>query len=170
MDEVAAAAGLRKSSLYHYFSTKDDLLVSIHTAFMAFLHAQVEEPTRASLDPVAFLQAVVEDIVRSVDSYPHHVRVFFDHYRELPEPARLELSRSRDRYAAKIEEVIAEGMRAGYFRVGDSHLAMLAFFGVCNWTYAWYRPGGKLGPEEVADFLARFALGGLASNEPSRPQ
>jgi len=30
-----------------------------------------------------------------------------------------------------------------------------------NWTYAWYRPGGELGPTEIGNKFAELILRGL---------
>jgi hypothetical protein len=38
----------------------------------------------------------------------------------------------------------------------------MGIFGMMNWIYQWYRPGGRLGAEALADQLADLALGGLA--------
>ena len=42
------------------------------------------------------------------------------------------------------EDVIADGVRAGEFAVADAKVAALAILGMCNWTYEWYRPRGRL--------------------------
>ena len=37
VDQIAAAAGLRKPSLYHYFKSKSDILFAIHEEFIDVL-------------------------------------------------------------------------------------------------------------------------------------
>jgi AcrR family transcriptional regulator len=161
MEEVAVAAGIRKSTLYHYFGSKDDLLLSIHDEFMEVLTLQLEQPGPPEPSPTEFLHSVLTKIVETVHTHPHHGRVFLEHYRELPEPARSLLQQNRDRYADRVEQVIQIGIESGEFRKMNPRLAMFAFFGVCNWTYTWYRPKGPLGLAEVTEFLWTFALRGL---------
>lgn len=163
MEEVAVAAGIRKSTLYHYFSSKDELLFSIHEEFMDVLTPQLESTGPPEPSPTEYLHSLLVSIVETVHAHPHHVRVFLEHYRELPEPARSNLQKTRDRWADRVEQVIKMGIEAGEFRTMDPHLAMFAFFGVCNWTYTWYRAGGPLALSEVTDFLWAFALRGLTA-------
>jgi Tetracyclin repressor-like, C-terminal domain len=44
-----------------------------------------------------------------------HVRVFFEHYRELPALVRQEIRVKRDRYQSLIRNAITEGIRDGSF-------------------------------------------------------
>ncbi len=161
MEEIAAAADIRKATLYHYFNGKEQLLLLIHEQFMELLMSRVEARAETAANPTEFLRGVVEDIVKTVHDYPHHVRVFFEHYRQLPEPERSALRVTRDRYAKLVEQAIENGMRTGEFRKMDPRLAMFAFFGVVNWTYTWYRPDGELSMSELSDFIWEFARRGL---------
>jgi hypothetical protein len=42
-----------------------------------------------------------------------------------------------------------------------ARLATLAVFGMCNWAYQWYRPGGALSPDALADFFFDLLFNGL---------
>lgn len=167
MEEVAVAAGIRKSTLYHYFKSKDELLFSIHDEFMGMLAPQLESTGSPEPSPTEYLHDLMVSVVTAVHEHPHHGRVFLEHYRELPEPARGDLQKTRDRWADRVEEVIESGIEAEEFRPMNPRLAMFAFFGVCNWTYTWYRASGPVGLSEVTDFLWAFALRGLTDERPA---
>ena len=38
----------------------------------------------------------------------------------------------------------------------------LGLLGMCNWVCQWYRPGGRLGPHEIAGYFADLVLCGLS--------
>jgi TetR/AcrR family transcriptional regulator, cholesterol catabolism regulator len=42
------------------------------------------------------------------------------------------------------------------------HLSALAMFGMVNWTYCWYQPGGRHDPAAIASAFSAILLGGLA--------
>jgi hypothetical protein len=41
-------------------------------------------------------------------------------------------------------------------------ISAYAILGAANWMHTWYRPGGRLRPEEIADMLSELAICGLA--------
>jgi hypothetical protein len=57
---------------------------------------------------------------------------------------------------------VAQGVRAREFGTGDEKIATLAILGMCNWIFEWYRPRGRLRPEDLANELAERAVRSLA--------
>jgi hypothetical protein len=53
--------------------------------------------------------------------------------------------------------VIDELQRAGHMP-GDAQLMRLLILGAVNWAGTWYRTGGRLSPDEVAEGAARLFL------------
>jgi TetR/AcrR family transcriptional regulator, cholesterol catabolism regulator len=93
-----------------------------------------------------------------------HVRVFFDHYSQLPPDKQQQIRGKRDQYHHLVEEMIGRGVASGEFRAVDVELVGLAIFGMCNWAYKWYRPDGRLSPREVATHFWSLVMSGLMDN------
>lgn len=161
MDDIAEAVGLRKPTLYHYVKSKVEILVWIHNDVMAGVLERLEGYVAEELEPREGLRRVVADILEIMDTRPGYLRVFFEHHREIPEPLRTEAIRSRDRYEWLVESLIQQGIRQGVFRKVRTRAATLALFGITNWSYQWYKPGGKQSYLEVADELLDIYLKGL---------
>jgi hypothetical protein len=60
------------------------------------------------------------------------------------------------------EDVIGDGVRRKELAVEDPKIAALAIIGMCNWTYEWYRPRGRLTPTALADELAERAVASVS--------
>jgi AcrR family transcriptional regulator len=164
MDEIAQAVGIAKATMYHYFASKDEILHSIHEEFIDLLIARHEQRLAAAgLRQDQLLLEVMADILELMETHRGHVRVFFEHHRELPDGDREAIRTKRDRYEDMVEGVIADGIKAGIFRDTDVHLAALATFGMCNWAYQWYRVGGRLRPREIAYHFWGFLVQGLGA-------
>jgi AcrR family transcriptional regulator len=163
MTEVARAVGLEKPTLYHYFSGKDEILFWIHEEFIDLLIAKAEARQAEQLTATEELRGMMRDVVALMETHRGHVRVFFEHQRELNGGARETIRGKRDYYEHMVESVIDRGMREGDFRQIDHHLVTLAIFGVCNWAYQWYRSGGEHTTDELADFFHDLVLNGLAA-------
>ena len=159
MSELAQAVGLRKPTLYHYFQSKDEILFSIHEEFIDLLLAR--QRARGSAPPAECLREVVGDVLSLMDTHPGHVRVFFEHYRELAEPDRATIRAKRDAYFEAVREVVVRGQAEGAFRELDPALVTLALFGMCNWAYQWYRPDGRLTSEAIAELFFDLFTHGL---------
>jgi AcrR family transcriptional regulator len=161
VDDIARAVGLSKPTLYHYVRTKGEIVAWIHDEIMQILLKRLEERVESGMSPIEILRLNVFDIIDVMDTKPGHLRVFFEHHREIPEDLRREAKVKRDRYQALIELTIADGIEKGMFRATDVRLATLALFGITNWSYQWYRPAGPAKSQEVAEHLFDVFLGGI---------
>ncbi len=165
MDDIAREVGVAKPTLYHYFPSKDDILQAIHEEFIDLLISRHEARDGTGLRPEQLLLEAMADILELMETHHGHVRVFFEHHRELPAEARGPIRVKRDRYEQIVEGLIGEGIEIGVFRETDSHLATLATFGMCNWAYQWYRPGGSLRPREIAYQFWSYLVYGLGTDQ-----
>ena len=106
---------------------------------------------------------------RVLKTHRGHVRVFFEHYRELPEEEQRLVRQERDRYEASVEEVIEAGIRAAEFRPVNVRLTTLALFGMCNWAYQWYRKGGSMRTREIGYEFWQVFLRGIETDGRDKP-
>lgn len=165
MADIAQEVGVAKPTLYHYFPSKDSILHAIHEEFIDLLIDQHVARLDIGLRPEQLLLEVMVDIFELMETHHGHLRVFFEHHRELPAEARGSIMLKRDRYEKFAEELIADGVASGVIRPVDPHLAALATFGMCNWAYQWYRPGGRLRPRELAYQFWNYLLYGLGTDQ-----
>ncbi len=156
---VAEAAGMRKPTLYHYFSGKDEILFWIHEEFIDLLIEKQRE--RAGSPAGEALHAIMGDVLDLMRTHRGHVRVFFEHHRELSAGDQETIGSKRDTYRQLVEDVVGQGIESGEFRRVDPRLTTLAVFGMCNWAYQWYRVEGPLDSREIATFFYDLLLNGL---------
>lgn len=163
MAQVARAVGLGKPTLYHYFAGKDEILFWIHEEFIDLLIAKAESHRQAEPSASEELRLIMRDIIALMETHRGHVRVFFEHQRELGDEHQTTIRYKRDQYEAMVEGIVARGVREGDFHTTNERLATLAIFGVCNWSYQWYRSGGDQTTDELADFFHELLTNGLAA-------
>ncbi len=160
---IADRVGTAKATVYHYFKAKHDILYAIHDEWIDELLSLFAATTADTDDPVKVVHAVMHDIVALIDQKPGHVRVFFEYFRELPAGLQKSAKVKRDRYEDLVESAILQGMKDGSIAWQDPRTASFALFGMCNWAYQWYRPGGKLTHEEVSKQLFTIFMSGVGS-------
>ena len=161
MRELAAAAGIRASSLYVHVAGKEDLLVQL----LVLGHEEHRDAMRqATLDaaggtPSAQLTAAVRAHVRFHARFPLLALVSNNELRALGEEAQVVVRAVRADAEGLLRDVIDRGIRTGDFHCEDTWLAMAAIGGMGIRVAAWYRPGPDTYPvEQVCDTYAEFAL------------
>jgi len=162
MEQIAAAAGIAKPTLYHYFRSKDEILRGVHESFIGTLLERQDERVRLGLAPADLLLGAMTDIFGLMETHRGYVRVFFEHHRELPDAARREIRVKRDRYERLIRDAVDQGIQDGTFRGVDPGAATMAVFGICNWAYQWWRPGGGADPAHMAQKMWDLIIRGLS--------
>lgn len=163
MDDIAKRIGIAKPTLYHYFSSKEQILHAIHDEFIDLLLQQHRNRSESWLRPDQLLLEVMADILELMQTHRGHVRVFFEHHRELTPEARRTVRAKRDEYEALVEALITDCVERGIFRPVDARMAALAIFGMCNWAYQWYRASGAIRPREIAYTFWNYLVFGFAS-------
>lgn len=155
--EIAAAAGLRQPSLFHWFANKDAIVEALLELSIAPTLAHAERcfarDERASLR----LYRVLAFDARELCAAPYDLSAIW-----LAPEARARrferFWRLRERLFELIHMLIALGVRAGEFRVAEPLLAAKLLFGMDEGVLSWFDRAGAWSPEQVGDALAEFAL------------
>ena len=152
-DELGIAAG----GLYHYFGSKEQLLIHICDQLMDPLLQQAEELLASGGDPASRLRELVRLWVLHVVEHRDHMLVFQQqrHLIEQGEQWRAVRS-SRKRFERVVEDLLAGAADSGELVLEDNRLALSALLGMVNHTAQWFRPKGRLTPAEIADGYVRL--------------
>jgi TetR/AcrR family transcriptional regulator, cholesterol catabolism regulator len=163
MDRIAAESGYSKPALYYYFKSKSEIIYVMHEEMITVMTDRHSQRLLASASPAELLQSIFRDVVGLMDDRRGYVRVFFEYQRELSPAQRRKVLARRAEYTNAVERVLERGIATGDFVDVDISIATRGVFGMCNYTYQWYQPGGKFTSVEVADQLwTLFSRGLLA--------
>lgn len=162
MNEVANASGLRKPTLYHYFGSKQDLLVSIFEEVAQASVQATQEIVEAELSGAETLERMLIDRVTYSCRNQHLLRIFHEEESELPPRLLTRVHESRRDYQSVMTKVLEHGLATNTF-VFDAtpKLVANALIGACNWSYKWYRPHGNKTPEELGSEIASVLMLGI---------
>ncbi|MFD7023865.1 TetR/AcrR family transcriptional regulator [Promicromonospora sukumoe] len=159
MGELAERLGTSKSAIYYHVSGKQELLRLALERALGNLERLLEEPDAdaAALDR---LERVIRGAVRVlVDELPFVTLLL--RLRGNTEIEREALARRREfdhAVARLVEEAVADGaLRSDV----DARTATRLLFGMVNSLVEWYRPGGGLTADQLADAVVAMAFEGL---------
>ena len=162
MRDIASEVGINKGSLYSYIRSKEDLLIPVFEQAMAVLLAQIEQITAdSSLRPTERLARAIHAHVIAVADNLDVLTVYLSEWRQLAAESLTTVRLHRERYAALFLQILEDGVASGEFRSMDTRIVMLGMIGMCNYLFRWYRPDGRLVPDQVADELIEMVMRGV---------
>jgi TetR/AcrR family transcriptional regulator len=165
MNQVAAASGVGKATLYHYFSDKPGLLEHIAIGHVARLEALVGEVRALGLPPPQHLRTLVTRFMQAYAGAQHEHRVLTEDVKFLGPAARQSVEDGERRVVQAYADAVA-AVRPGLAAELHKPLAML-LFGMINWTFTWLKPGGALTHEALAPMVTQLYFGGLPAVQAS---
>jgi AcrR family transcriptional regulator len=162
MRELATELGLEAGSLYSHIKSKEEILHRVCFGLAGEFFAGFEQAVMPQNQPLAQqLRQAIEAHVRVLTRDAAASAVFLHEWRHLSEPARTEFLALRERYEAQFRALVQRGLDTGELAAPDAAFATLTLLASLNWLPTWYRPDGKLSPDEIAHRLAEQLLGGL---------
>jgi AcrR family transcriptional regulator len=166
--DVAEALGISKGTILHHFRSKEALLEQLHSDYMRRRLAEAADFLAEFDDPVDQLQLVVYQLMLSQqDDRAATVAFSREIVRSAEEEVMAEVRAMRDQYSAQVIEIIRRGVESGAFKQVDPQLTALQVFGMCNWSWTWFKPDGRWPASRIAGEFCRTLIGGLTGPGPA---
>jgi AcrR family transcriptional regulator len=162
MNQVAAACGISKPTLYHYVQDKHELLLRVAQAHVERLQALVAEVEADALPPRQRLQALIERFVLAYADAQHEHRVLTEDVKFLDEAARERVLDGERRVVAGFARAVVE-LRPELAGASLATPLTMLLFGMINWMFTWLKPGGALSHAAMAPVVVDLFLGGLGA-------
>jgi AcrR family transcriptional regulator len=164
IEDLVQATGLQRGGLYHYIDSKADLLIQIHERFIEPLLAEARAIAAEDGPADVVLRKLAVALMNDIASYRDQVTVFLHEWRVIESEAKWKAVRkARKEFEGVIEQVLRRGVDQGVFQIPDVRLAVLGFLGMFNYSYQWFRPGGRVSPQRVADYFCDIYLTGISA-------
>lgn len=161
MRDLANALGIEAASIYSHIRSKEEILQRVCFRMANEFFETIEQADTRSASATERLQAAIKAHVRVLTRNTEASAVFLHEWRHLSEPHHAEFLALRNRYEEHFREIIREGIKVGEFKVPDEKFAVLTILSALNWIHTWYKPDGKMSPDEIAANLATMLLNGL---------
>jgi AcrR family transcriptional regulator len=168
MNQVAAACGISKPTLYHYVQDKHELLLLVAQAHIERLQSLVADVEADELPPRERLQALIERFVLAYADAQHEHRVLTEDVKFLDEVARERVLDGERRVVAAFARAVAE-LRPELAGASLATPLTMLLFGMINWMFTWLKPGGALSHAAMAPVVVDMFLGGLGAVQVPRP-
>jgi len=161
MQDIAQSVNLKKASLYHHVSSKQEILVDLLDQALDILIQQMQEVIDLPLPPEEKLRLAINKYLTTLIDNRGRASVLLMEHRSLEPKYQSRHIPRRDKFEGLWRDLIIEGASQGIFNCQDPALVTRALLGMTNWTITWYKPGGSLSADQISDEIADLLLSGL---------
>lgn len=183
MKDIAAEVNLTAASLYHHFRNKDMLLLAVleggldlvielleplvtdeKLSYAQRLHEMVKIHIHMVTKNTAVGAAMIFEIrpLMSLKTPPISGNASSKADKDLFIAKRDNFFKRRDQFEKLYRQVVEAGIASGEFRKVDIPVFVKTMLGSNNWVAVWYREGGRLAGDDVAEMIADTFVQSLA--------
>jgi AcrR family transcriptional regulator len=169
MEDLSRASGITKSSFYHHFSGKEQLLRLALERALEPLLASTREPGATTGRAIERLRYIIRrDVEILTERLPYVTLLLRVHGNTETERWALTQRRGFDKIVARlVQDAIDEG---DVRPTVDARTAARLIFGTINSVIEWYRPGTDNSADDLADQMLTMVFDGIGSGRPRAPR
>lgn len=161
MEDIAVAVDLSKATLYHHFSSKQEILLEILDRALQLLLEKISAITEQNISADKKLRLMIRQYLQILAENVDLAAVLLFEHRALERRQHARHVPNRDKFESLWKDIVAEGVSKKIFKCDDQPMAVRALLGMLNWTITWYSPDGDKSIEEIADDYSNLLLNGL---------
>ena len=163
--ELAKRAGIQGGSIYHHFSSKQDILFQLMDNTMTDMVSSLTSQLATVPTPILKLQLLFSFHIEYIIYGPDETYITDDELRNLDEDNYRLVVAKRDAYQHLFEQVLLDGRDQLGWQVTEHKLVARAIIQMGPGVARWYKPGGPLSIAQIADQYAELFVKGLLPRE-----
>jgi AcrR family transcriptional regulator/DNA-binding XRE family transcriptional regulator len=156
--DIAARCGLSVPGLYHYYPSKQAMLVALLDLTMTDLLRRSRGAIAEGQDSVERFSQLVECLALYHSHRQQLAFVGASEMRSLEPASRRRIAAMRMEQQAMVDREVEAAVEQGRFASRRPHEASRAVVTMCTAIAQWFQPRGPLTPEQIAEHYVEFAL------------
>lgn len=161
LSKIAETLNLTKAGLYHYFSSKEELLFAVHCYTEQKRFRPILDIAEKIEDPEERIKFFLRNYVVKVLTVDPSIRVAIHEIKKLNPPHQRKISDSWKRALNLIRDALTELESDGRIKKINKTFAAFAALGMCSWTFYWFDYERSASAEELADTYIEIFLRGI---------
>jgi AcrR family transcriptional regulator len=160
LDDIAAALGVTKPTVYYYVANKEQLLFECFRAGLERIRDSFREAGQSAGTARERLNAVVRGYAEAIASEYGWCMVRA-HEHDLGPEMGGQINALKSEIDQGIRRLLREGVADGSIGPCDPKITAFAMAGALNWIAHWYRENQPMSAAQIADAFAAFFENGL---------
>jgi len=163
MAQVAAACGISKANIYHYYDSKDALLFDILDSYLSALRDRLLAAPTVGDTPRDRLHALIRETLLAYEGMDAEHKIQTEGLPLLPGDQQAVLKGYQRDMVRVVSDVLSKvAPEAFQDDPGTLRAVTMSVFGMLNWFYMWNGSAGRDEREAYAALVTRFALEGVS--------
>lgn len=161
--DIADSAGILSGSLYHHFTSKEQMVEEVLRDFLNWLFTRYDEIVASTTDPLERVKGLFMVSFEAIEHRHAQVVIYQDEAKRLNPLAQFGFLDERNREQRRMwVEVLKQGVAEGSFRPDLDVDLVYRFIRDTTWvSVRWYQPGGPLTAQQVGQQYLAIVLGGI---------
>jgi AcrR family transcriptional regulator len=161
LQDIASQLGMSRVALYHYLSNKEDLLEPVYIREMQKDLEGLQVVLSGQFSSSEKIKKSIQLFVRRATTRPLDFELSLKQIQDLPEEKRQIITTIQSQVGNLLVEIIRQGVERGDLHSSDPKLDAFAIIGMCLYVKNWYRPDGRLSPEQISETYYNRVMEGL---------
>ncbi len=167
LTEVATRLNITKPAIYHYFTSKDSILIEC-------IQLAIEASEKFFAERGNDIGTGRERLRRFMVWYAENMTAPFGRClvriaeQDVGPEAQKQLLAAKRLAYRRLRQMIEAGVEDRSIPKCDTNAAALTIAGAVSWLGHWYRAGGRLPPNEAAELVTDLLLEGLAPSQDTK--
>jgi len=163
VSELAEKCKISKSLIYHYYSSKEDILLAAMEQYIWSLAESVRAARDEGGKPKAQFRRTVAAMLENYKFAGAKHRVLLQELDSLPKDKRKRIVHIEDEIVAIVGDMIG-AIVPGKLNAHERRTAVtMLFMGMINWTHTWFNPRGNISSTELAEITSDMFVRGLGA-------
>ena len=164
--DIADSAGILSGSLYHHFSSKEEMVDEVLRGFLDWLFERYQQIVETEPNPLERLKGLFMASFEAIATWHAAVVIYQDEAKHLSSQERFAYVHERNKEQRKMwVDVLNQGIEEGYLRPDVDVDLVYRFIRDTTWvSVRWYQPGGPLTAEQVGQQYLSIVLGGIVTS------
>ena len=160
--QIVEAAQVTKGALYHWFSSKEELLTSIYRELLAEQTSRLKTIAAAGSPADVRLHLAVTDLFAHMDDHAEPLTVWARSMHLVAGEHAAAVRAERRRYQHLFQDLIEEGQKTGVFRADVAASVITnTFLSSVVQIHRWFRADGPLTRRELGTQMVALFLDGV---------
>lgn len=151
--DLASACATSKSLIYHYFPSKEDILLEVMASHVDQLIADTQEVTAIEGSAVDQFSRLIRAFLTHYVGAADRQKVLLNELGNLPPESRKIIVEKQRKLIAVTQELLVALHPELASDAPRARVETMLVFGMLNWTHTWYDPQGPVDLSTLADMI-----------------
>lgn len=163
LSDIAAALKMSKGGIYHYFTSKEEILFFVLDNYMDLVLEDLETQLKVLPTGESKIDFIIKRHIRLYTNHKAEAKTLLHDSNCLSAKYRKMITFKEREYLRLVVDAISEcmGKKDGSKQGEVTALAFL-LFGMCNWCYKWYDPKGPIDGNALSRIILTVFMKGVS--------